>query len=128
MRLEYNVNCYMAIFALAKSQMAPSQSEVDAVAAASHLASIGRWFYEQRWVLGTSGNFSAVLSREPFRMLITASGVHKGTMTPGNFLQVDSRGEAVSGEQRPSAETLIHLAIISETNAGAILHTHSVWA
>ena len=118
----------MAISALAKTDAAQSRTEIDLGAAAGELISIGRWFYQQKWVLGTSGNFSAVLSREPFRMLITASGVHKGTMTPENFLQVDSEGKTVNGKQRPSAETLIHLAILSEVNAGAILHTHSVWA
>jgi len=104
-----------------------ARPRMDVAAVASELTSIGRWFYQQKWVLGTSGNFSAVLSREPFRMLITASGVHKGTMTPDNFLQVDSSGKAVGGKQHPSAEMLIHLTIISELNAGSILHTHSVW-
>lgn len=118
----------MAISALAKTHAPQGPAGIDLAAAAGELASIGRWFYQQKWVLGTSGNFSAVLSREPFRMLITASGVHKGTMTPENFLQVDSEGNPVNGKQRPSAETLIHLAILSEFDAGAILHTHSVWA
>ena len=118
----------MTISALAKTHATQSRAEIDLTAAADELTSIGRWFYQQKWVLGTSGNFSAVLSREPFRMLITASGVHKGTMTPEHFLQVDGEGGPIHGKQRPSAETLIHLAIISEVNAGAILHTHSVWA
>ncbi|HKV92564.1 MAG TPA: methylthioribulose 1-phosphate dehydratase [Candidatus Angelobacter sp.] len=118
----------MATSALAKTRASQSRAKIDLAAAAGELTSVGRWFYQQKWVLGTSGNFSAVLSREPFRMLITARGVHKGTMAPENFLQVDSDGNAVNGKQRPSAETLIHLAIISEVNAGAILHTHSVWA
>ena len=102
--------------------------ELDFAAGADQLISIGQWFYKQKWVLGTSGNFSVRLSREPLRLLITASGVHKGTMDQGCFLEVDRCGEVVAGGHRPSAETLIHLAIISETNAGAILHTHSVWS
>src|ERR1700746_2561264 len=118
----------MAISALAKTHAAQGLTEIDVAAVAGELTSIGRWVYQQKWVLGTSGNFSAVLSREPFRMLITASGVHKGTMTPENFLQVDGEGSPIHGNQRPSAETLIHLAILSEVNAGAILHAHSVWA
>ena len=35
------------------------------------LAQIGRDFYRRGWVLGTSGNFSAVESRNPLRLLIT---------------------------------------------------------
>lgn len=100
----------------------------DFAAAANQLASIGRLFYQHHWVLGTSGNFSTVLSREPFRLLITASGVHKGMMSPENFLEVNHKGEPIAGVRRPSAETLIHLAILSRFAAGSILHTHSVWA
>ena len=69
-----------------------------------------------------------MLSREPFRLLITASGAHKGTMTLENFVQINERGEPLVGQKRPSAESLIHLAIISEYGVAAILHTHSVWA
>jgi methylthioribulose-1-phosphate dehydratase len=100
----------------------------DFAAATGQLVSIGRLFYQNQWVQGTSGNFSIVVSREPFRLLITASGVHKGMMSSEDFLEVDHKGEPISGVRRPSAETLIHLAVLSRCSAGAILHTHSVWA
>jgi methylthioribulose-1-phosphate dehydratase len=29
---------------------------------------------------------------------------------------------------KPSAETLLHLAVVRSTGAGAVLHTHSVWS
>ena len=35
-------------------------------------------FYRRGWVLGTSGNFSSLVSREPFRICVTASGNAKG--------------------------------------------------
>ena len=35
-------------------------------ALASGLAEVGQGFYRRGWVLGTSGNFSAVVSREPY--------------------------------------------------------------
>jgi methylthioribulose-1-phosphate dehydratase len=79
-------------------------------------------------VLGTSGNFSAVVSWRPFRLLITPSAVQKGTLTGGQFLTVDDRGGVVPPSRgRPSAETLLHLEIVKARSAAAVLHTHSVW-
>jgi methylthioribulose-1-phosphate dehydratase len=91
------------------------------------LAAAGRDFYGRGWVLGTSGNFSAVASRDPLRLLITASGLDKGALTPEDFLEVGERGEVVKGRGRPSDETRLHLAVVRARGAGAVLHTHSVW-
>jgi methylthioribulose-1-phosphate dehydratase len=92
------------------------------------LAEIGKGFYERGWVLGTSGNFSAVISREPLRLAITSTGLDKGTLTAGQFLEIDNAANVVKGDGRPSAEALLHLAIARGLDAGAILHTHSVWS
>src|SRR5262252_5667226 len=92
------------------------------------LAAIGRLFYERNWVLGTSGNFSAVLTTDPLTLAITASGVHKGELSARDFLTVDGAGRSKESPQKPSAETAIHLAIIRETEAQVVLHTHSVWS
>ena len=88
----------------------------------------GEMFYRQNWVLGTSGNFSAVFSRKPFELAITGSGAHKGTLTPDQFLRVNDQGQPIDSPHQPSAETAIHLAICAACDAGAILHTHSVWS
>jgi methylthioribulose-1-phosphate dehydratase len=95
---------------------------------ARRLAAVGRRFDARNWVLGTSGNFSAVLSRRPVRLIITASAVHKGALTSREFLEVDDSG-AVRGRRsgKPSAETRVHLDIVRARGAGAVLHTHSVW-
>jgi methylthioribulose-1-phosphate dehydratase len=98
--------------------------------AANDLASIGRRFYDRGWVLGTSGNFSVVLSHSPLRLAITASSVHKGTLLPAQILKLNDEGR-VHGRRtsyRPSAEAALHLEIIRKRGAGAVLHTHSVWA
>ncbi|MGH9794273.1 MAG: methylthioribulose 1-phosphate dehydratase [Candidatus Acidiferrales bacterium] len=87
-----------------------------------------RGFYQRGWVLGTSGNFSAVLSRQPLRLAITASGVDKGQLDEAQILEVNDRAAVLSGHGKPSAETLLHLAIIGGRCAGAVLHTHSVWS
>ncbi len=97
-------------------------------AAARELARIGRRFYARSWVLGTSGNFSAVVSREPLQLAITASSVHKGTLTPAHVLRLDDQGRVVGRTtRRASAEALLHVEIVRRRAAGAVLHTHSVW-
>lgn len=95
---------------------------------AAELAEIGKGFYERGWVLGTSGNFSAVISREPLRLVITSTGLDKGRLTPTQFLEIDNAANVVQGDGRPSAEALLHLAIARGLHVGAILHTHSVWS
>jgi methylthioribulose-1-phosphate dehydratase len=92
------------------------------------LAEIGRGFHARGWVLGTSGNFSAVISREPLRLAITSTGLDKGSLSPAQFLEMDESANIVRGEGRPSAEALLHLAIVRGVDAGAVLHTHSVWS
>jgi methylthioribulose-1-phosphate dehydratase len=96
--------------------------------AARQLADVGRRFYDRGWVLGTSGNFSAVTSRRPTRLVITPSSAHKGRLTGREFLTVGESGSPVAtSSARPSAETLLHVEIAHARRAGAVLHTHSVW-
>jgi methylthioribulose-1-phosphate dehydratase len=97
---------------------------------ANALAKVGRNFYARGWALGTSGNFSAVLQREPVRLLITASGLDKGSLNTQHFLEIDHDCHVLRGSRRPSAEALLHLAVarVRGAAAGAILHTHSVWS
>jgi methylthioribulose-1-phosphate dehydratase len=98
-----------------------------AVAAAS-LAEIGRGFYARGWVAGTSGNFSTVISREPLRFAITSTSVDKGALSAAHILEMNEAAGVVSGSGRPSAEALLHVAIVRGLGAGAVLHTHSVWS
>ena len=116
--------------------------------AAVRLSEIGREFYGRGWALGTSGNYSALLSRNPLRMAITATGIDKSRLDPDDFLEVNGRGQAGNGSRAAlnppaanpcaanhsaefrgaaSAETLLHMAVARIRGAGAVLHTHSVW-
>ena len=95
---------------------------------ATELAAAGRAFYARGWALGTSGNFSAVLSRQPLRLAITSTGLDKGTLTPDQSLEIGESKEVLRGREKPSAEALLHLAVVRELDAGAVLHTHSVWS
>jgi methylthioribulose-1-phosphate dehydratase len=95
---------------------------------ATQLSECGGEFYRRGWVLGTAGNFSALIARDPLNICITASGNEKGGLTIDHFLKVDGDGQKTGGEGKPSAETLLHLAIYRlRPDAGSILHTHSVW-
>ena len=64
---------------------------------------MGRRFHARGWALGTSGNFSAVVSRRPFRLAITASGHDKRTLRPAHIVTVDAAGSASAeaGGRRP---------------------------
>jgi methylthioribulose-1-phosphate dehydratase len=95
---------------------------------AKELAEIGRSFYSRGWVLGTSGNFSAIVSRDPLRLAITSTGLDKGHLSPGHFIEMGADSNIVRGNGRPSAEALLHFAIVRGREAGAVLHTHSVWS
>ena len=92
------------------------------------LADLGQRLYTRGWVLGTSGNFSEVVSRRPLRLAITASGLNKRTLRPSDILTVDGNGKTATRRGRPSAETLLHVTIARLCGAGAVLHTHSVWS
>lgn len=97
-------------------------------ACAASLAALGPDFHRRGWVLGTSGNFSSVVSRDPLRLAITSSGVDKAALSPDHILQIDDAGNVLEGNGRPSAETSLHLAVVRLRDAGAVLHTHSVWS
>jgi methylthioribulose-1-phosphate dehydratase len=100
----------------------------DAIELALLLAEAGKGFYRRGWVLGTSGNFSAVIGKEPLRLIITPSGADKGELTAGQFVQVDHQGKLLAGNGRPSDETKLHLTIVQKKEAKVVLHTHSVWS
>jgi len=93
------------------------------------LIRLGSEFHRRGWVLGTSGNFSVVVDRNPLRLFITASSMDKGRLQPEQFLEVDQSGQNILGTAaKPSAETLLHIAVVQATGAEAVLHTHSVWS
>jgi methylthioribulose-1-phosphate dehydratase len=93
--------------------------------AAESLCATARWCYSRGWVPATSGNFSV---RASGRMLVTASGLDKGTLTPAGLIEVDLDGRVLAGAGKPSAETGLHLVLYRDRPAaGAILHVHTIW-
>ena len=97
-------------------------------ALATSLARLGREMHTRGWALGTSGNYSAVLNREPLRLLITSSGLDKSALTESGFLEIDAQGNVLAGRGRPSAEAALHFSVARQRPpTGYVLHTHSVW-
>ena len=96
--------------------------------AAESLAAIAKGFHARGWLLGTSGNLSAVVGREPLCLAMSPSGVDKGELSAAQILLIDEHAQVLSEHSgKPSDETLLHLQVVKDRQAGAVLHTHSVW-
>ena len=94
----------------------------------AQLIDAGREFYRRGWVLGTSGNFSSLIARDPLRIHITASGNAKGSLDAAHFVELKEDGHVISGSGKPSAEASLHFALYQILpEAYSIFHTHSVW-
>lgn len=91
----------------------------------AEMIAAGALFHRRGWVPATGGNFSARISSE--RLLITASGSHKGELDAAAFLLADLDGVPQAPGQRASYEALLHGRIYRRLpDAGCVLHTHSV--
>lgn len=98
------------------------------------LRDTGQMLHGRGWSLGTSSNYSVVLARDPLELLLTASGKDKGRLARRDFVRVDGRGlrvdraeDSFPADNKPSAETLLHVVLAELPDTGAVLHTHSVW-
>lgn len=99
-----------------------------AVEAVAELRETAKLLYDRGWAFGTSGNYSVVIGREPLRLLITASGKDKRRLGAEDFLIVGETGLPLERHHaKPSAETMLHVALAKRAGVGCVLHTHSVW-
>ncbi len=84
-------------------------------------------FYNKGWFPATSGNLSYKLHENPLMFAITSSGKDKGTVTHEDVIFVDENAEPVEKTRlKPSAETKIHSQIYQKTDAGCVVHIHTV--
>lgn len=84
-------------------------------------------FHCRGWSLGTSGNFSVVLTRSPFELAITPSQVDKGELTAADMVRINAEGKKTEAHpENPSEERLIHITIAKEAKAEVVFHIHSV--
>lgn len=97
-----------------------SDPRSDLVNAAHEIAEAGL-------VVGRAGNISVRLPEK--RMLITPAGASLGHLTEDELAVVAVRDGAVEGEETPSTEYRLHLAIyLTRPDVGAIVHTHPAYA
>jgi L-ribulose-5-phosphate 4-epimerase len=79
-------------------------------------------------VLFTFGNVS-VADRNLGVFAIKPSGVPYDELTPEKMVIVDFDGKTISGNLRPSSDTLTHAVLYKHwEHIGAIVHTHSTYA
>ncbi len=91
----------------------------------SELIEIGRLLHLRGWLPASGGNLSVRLEDE--RVLITASGSHKGHLTREDFVVVNLKGEILEGSKKPSAETELHLLVYRLfPQVKSVLHVHSM--
>src|SRR5262245_50568861 len=112
-----------------KMSAAPHQALMGLEGPIAALREVGATFWQRGWSVGTSSNYSVVVSREPLELLVTASGKDKGRLTQSDFVRVAADGKPVmDGQPKSSAETLLHVVAAQQPGVGAVLHTHSVWS
>ena len=94
----------------------------------SSLVTLANSLHSRGWLLGTSGNLSAVVDRESLRLAITPSGADKGELTSEQILLIDENCNSLGADGKPSDESPLHVGIAKALHAGAVIHTHSVWS
>lgn len=84
----------------------------------------GDALYRAGQVPATGGNFS--LRLDGAHMAVTASGRHKGRLTPADVMVTDFDVTPVGSSQKPSDEARLHGQLYQDyPEVGAVLHTHS---
>ena len=83
--------------------------------------------YQRGWFPATSGNLSYKLHDDPLYFAITSSGKDKGTVTHEDVIFVDKDAKPIENTRlKPSAETKVHSQVYQKTDAGMVIHIHTV--
>jgi methylthioribulose-1-phosphate dehydratase len=100
----------------------------DRVRIAKELKEIADNFTQKGWLPATAGNLSIKLSGDPLVFGVTASGKDKEHLQLEDIILVDRDCKPIEATRlRPSAETIVHSRIYQETDAGSVLHVHTVY-
>lgn len=99
---------------------------LDKAAIARQICDVMRMMYERELVVANDGNVSARLPNG--NIMITASGVLKGYMTPDQIIECDSEGNSLDG-RKVTTEIKMHVGIYkTRPDAGAVVHGHPIHA
>ncbi|MCL2392097.1 MAG: class II aldolase/adducin family protein [Oscillospiraceae bacterium] len=95
----------------------------DELTARNEIIEVGRRLYMRGFVCANDGNLSARLSENI--ILATPSGVSKGFMNNDMLIKLDFDGNIIEGQQNPSSEIKMHLAIYKHApDITAVCHAH----
>lgn len=93
----------------------------------SQIVAMGRKLIEKNLVAGSWGNISCRVGEG--LIAITPSGRGYENQQPEDIVLLDTEGKVVEGCRVPSSESPLHTAIYAACpQAGAIIHTHSIYA
>lgn len=92
------------------------------LAVRAEIARAGARLVERGLVLGSSGNLSV---RVGDQVVTTPSGVHLDRLDAADLPVLSLGGDQLSGTLLPTSEVSLHLALIREAGAGAVVHTHA---
>lgn len=96
-------------------------------AARQQIVEMGHVMIEKHLVAGSWGNISCRLEGDKFT--ITPSGRGYAALQPADVVVVDGQCNVIDGSLIPSSESPLHAAIYAACpEAGAIIHTHSIYA
>ena len=96
--------------------------------AAETFIRLGAEFHRRGWVRGPAG-----ISAPSLRVILCGCSLLRVPWIKAASLPIISwksnrTADAVNGRGgKPSAETLLHIAVVRATGAASVLHTHSVW-
>jgi L-fuculose-phosphate aldolase len=83
----------------------------------------GRTLHEKGFVAAMDGNLSVRLRQD--EILVTPTGLSKGSMRPADLVIVDLEGKQVAGRRHVTSEIGMHLMIYrSRADVKAIVHAH----
>jgi L-ribulose-5-phosphate 4-epimerase len=92
----------------------------------AELAKITTELYRAGLVTATGGNVSVRSESQPDTAWITPSQIFKGDLKPEQMILIDMDGKKVSGDDKPSVESVYHAGIMKHRpEINAVVHTHA---
>ena len=91
----------------------------------AQLVEFSRRMQADQLTVGTSGNLSI---RSGDHVAITPSGAAYETLTPESICVISLEGDIADGDLEPSSEVPMHTLVYQHTDAGAVVHTHPIYA
>ncbi len=90
------------------------------------LVKITTELYRAGLITATGGNVSARSASRPDAAWITPSQIFKGDLKPEQMILVDMEGKKISGDDKPSIESVYHAGIMKyRPEINAVVHTHA---